>query len=60
MSKLFSSEELKKMAETFNLPSYKPPLKAELDKLVVDYELSSNVNNILQSYIVVKKRGSIF
>ena len=60
MSGLFTSLELENMAKTFNLPSYKPPLKAELDKLVIDYELSSNVNTILQSYIVVKKHGSVF
>jgi hypothetical protein len=55
MPALFTSLELENMAKTFNLPSYKPPLKAALDKLVIDYELSSNVNTILQSYIVVKK-----
>ena len=37
MSALFTSLELENMAKTFNLPSYKPPIKTELDKLVLDY-----------------------
>ena len=60
MPTLFTEEELENMAKTFNLPAYKPVTNAALVKIVRDYELSFNVNTILQSYIVIKKHGSIF
>ena len=44
MPLLFTPEELKQMASTFDYISYKPLTKAALNKIVSEYETSINLH----------------
>lgn len=44
MSKLFTLEELTKMASTFDSILYKPPSKEELNKIVRKFNAYKNYN----------------
>ena len=51
---LFTQEQLKEMAKTFDNVDYKPASKSELNAIVALYTNSSTINFLLKSLYTIK------